>query len=182
MRKGMNMDRPQTASAATTSSAAIAINVAQWSLWITGFFIASAILVGLLISSLWFLVPSAKAAEAVVYSVYQGVDLGEAPVPSDAPETKPAPKAPIKDFFINVGSSQGIKPGTVLEVSRKMPTYDLLGEKLYKEIVFPIGTIKVIHVEQGVAIARLDAMLPSDKTPAFSPRAIMVGDLVRKAD
>jgi len=180
MRKGMNMERPQTAS--TTSTTAIAVNVAQWSLWITGFFVASAILVGLLISSLWFLVPSAKAAEAVVYSVYQGVDLGEPPSSSDSTEAKPAPRVPIKDFFINVGSSQGIKTGTVLEVSRKMPTYDLLGEKLYKEIIFPIGTIKVIHVEQGVAIARLDKMLPSDKTPAFAPRAIMVGDLVRKAD
>jgi hypothetical protein len=174
MRKGIHMNRPQTT--------AVAINVAQWSLWITGFFVASAVLVGLLISSLWFLIPSAKAAEAVVYSVYQGVDLGETPAASDSSETKVTQKVPMKDFFINVGSSQGIKPGTLLEVSRKMPTYDLLGEKLYKEIVFPIGTIKVIHVEQGVAIARLDKMLPSDKTPALSPRAIMVGDLVRKAD
>ncbi len=175
----MNMDRPKTAS--QNQNVAIALNVAQWSLWITAFFVGSAVLVGLLISSLWFLVPSAKAAEAVVYSVYQGVDLGEPPVIPESSEAKPPP-APKKDYFINVGSSQGIKPGTVLEVSRKMPTYDLLGEKLYKEIVFPIGSIKVIHVEQGVAIARLEKMLPSDKTPAFSPRAIMVGDLVRKAD
>ncbi len=173
------MDRPQTAS--QNQNVAIAVNVAQWSAWITVFFIGSAVLVGLLVSSLWFLVPSAKAAEAVIYSVYQGVDLGEPPSAAEQAEVK-APPAPKKDYFINVGSSQGIKPGTVLEVSRKMPTYDLLGEKLYKEIVFPIGTIKVIHVEQGVAIARLDKMLPSDKTPAFSPRAIMVGDLVRKAD
>jgi len=175
----MNMDRPQTTS--QNQNLAIAVNVAQWSLWITTFFIGSAVLVGLLISCLWLLMPSAKASEAVVYSVYQGVDLGEPPSAAEPSEVKSTP-APRKDYFINVGSSQGIKPGTVLEVSRKMPTYDLLGEKLYKEIVFPIGSIKVIHVEQGVAIARLEKMLPSDKTPAFSPRAIMVGDLVRKAD
>jgi hypothetical protein len=61
-----------------------------------------------------------------------------------------------------------------------MATFDLLSEKLYREVTFPIGTLKVIHTESGVAIARLDKLMPSDKTPAFSPRAIMVGDLVRR--
>ena len=125
--------------------------------------------------------PAAHAAETVIYSVYQGVDLGEAPS-SEAGTEPRTPRTPLKDFFINAGSSQGMTPGTVLEVSRKMPTYDLLGEKLYKEVAFPIARIKVVHAEQGVAIARLEKMLPSDKTPVFSPRAIMVGDLVRRAN
>lgn len=135
----------------------------------------------LALACFWLALPAAHAAETVIYSVYQGVDLGEAPS-SDAGTEPRTPRTPLKDFFINAGSSQGITPGTVLEVSRKMPTYDLLGEKLYKEVAFPIARIKVVHAEQGVAIARLEKMLPSDKTPVFSPRAIMVGDLVRRAD
>ncbi len=157
----------------------VAWGVVRWSTWISGLFVFTSVFVALLVSSLWFLVPRATAAEAVVYSVYQGVDLGD-PVTSDGRST--APRVSTKDFFVNIGSSQGIRPGTVLQVSRKMPTYDLIGEKLYKEITFPIATLKVIHAEQGVAIARLDKLLPQDKTPAFSPRAVMVGDLVRRAD
>ncbi|MBU6375479.1 MAG: hypothetical protein KGQ59_05745 [Bdellovibrionales bacterium] len=176
----MNHSNTSTpAMASIRQSAWIAMGVARWSAWMAGFFLVAALFTGLLISSLWFLVPKATAAEALVYSVYQGVDLGDPP--GETPDPK-APRVSMKDYFINVGTAQGIRNGTVLEVSRKMPTYDLLGEKLYKEIVFPIGTVKVIHVEAGVAIARLEKLFASDKTPVSSPRAIMVGDLVRKAD
>lgn len=147
----------------------IAAYVMRWSFWISGFFIASAVLTGLLVSALWLMVPKAMASEAVVYSVYRGVDLGN---PGETPS---------KDYYVNLGSSQGVDTGSILEVSRKLATYDLMSEKLFKEVVFPIATLKVIHAESGVAIARLDKLLPQDQVPSFSPRAVMVGDLVRKS-
>ena len=108
------------------------------------------------------------AADFVVYSVYRGLDLGN---PGEAP--------PPKDYFVNMGSAQGVREGTVLNVMRKVATYDLLSEKLYRDVTFPIAKIKVIHVENNAAIARLDRMLPTDKTPATNPFAIMIGDAVR---
>lgn len=108
-----------------------------------------------------------KADDFVVYSVYKNVDLGN---PDEPPQ---------KDFYINMGSNQGVHEGSTIEVLRKIATYDLLTEKLYRDIAFPIAHLKVIHVETTAAIARLDSMLPADKTPAASPRAVMAGDLVR---
>ena len=147
----------------------IALHVVKWGTWISAFFFTSAVLVGMLVSALWMLMPSASANDAVVYSVYKGVDLGN---PGETPS---------KDYYVNLGSQQGVDKGTILEVSRKLATYDLLSEKLYKEVVFPIATLKVIHAESGVAIARLDKLIAADQAPSFTPRAVMVGDVVRKS-
>ena len=109
----------------------------------------------------------AYSAEHFVYSVYKGVELGN-----------PGENDP-KDYYVNMGSAQGLQEGAVLEVIRRTPTYDLTNQKLYKDITFPIAHLKVIHVENAAAVARLDKMLPEDQTPVISPRAVMVGDLVR---
>jgi hypothetical protein len=105
----------------------------------------------------------------IVYSIYRALDLGD---PGEKPQ---------KDYFVNMGSRQGIRPGTTLQVLRRVATYDLTSQKLYKDVQFPIAKLKVIHVEPNAAIARLDQMLPPEKTPAISPRAVMVGDLVRNS-
>ena len=110
-----------------------------------------------------------NAAEHMVYSVYRGVDLGN---PGEVP---------LKDFYVNMGSTHGVHQGMVLEVSRKISTYDLLTEKLYKDMVVPIARIKVIHVENNAAVARLEKMLPAEKFPVSGPRAVMVGDFVSPA-
>jgi hypothetical protein len=119
-----------------------------------------------------FLIPtySAKSADFVVYSVYKELDMGN---PGETPQ---------KDFYVNLGSAQGVRAGSKLEVLRRLSSYDLQTEKLYKEVTFPIAHLKIIHVEPNAAIARLDKMLAADKTPAMTPRAVMIGDLVRPAN
>jgi hypothetical protein len=112
---------------------------------------------------------TAGSADFVVYSVYKPIDLGN---PGEVPQ---------KDFYVNMGSANGLHNGSSLEVIRKIATYDLLSEKLYKDISFPIARLKVIHVEQNAAVARLEQILPADKTPAISTRAVMVGDIVQIA-
>ncbi len=109
----------------------------------------------------------AGSAEFVVYSVYKAIDLGN---PGETPQ---------KDFYVNMGSANGLHNGSSLEVIRKVATYDLLSEKLYKDISFPIARLKVIHVEQNAAVARLEQILPAEKTPAVAHRAVMVGDTVQ---
>jgi hypothetical protein len=109
----------------------------------------------------------ADSADFVVYSVYKPIDLGN---PGETPQ---------KDFYVNMGSSNGLRDGATLEVIRKVATYDLLSEKLYKDVSFPIARLKVIHVEENAAIARLDQLFPADKTPSVAYRAVMVGDIVQ---
>lgn len=110
-----------------------------------------------------------SAEDFTIYSVNQKLNLGY----SD--------EIPQKDYFINMGSEQGIKEGTLLKVLRKMSSYDLINQQLYHDFTFPIALIKVIHVENSTAIARLEKLLPVESTPAISPRAIMVGDRVSLA-
>lgn len=120
------------------------------------------VLVGVALTS-----PRALSMEPVVYSVYQSVPLGY------------ENEMPRKDFYLNIGTTQGVRVGSEVEVIRKVATYDLVGKKLYKEITFPIGTLRVIHVEDQVSIARLDKMNPAEATPIQNPQAVMVGDYVR---
>jgi hypothetical protein len=113
---------------------------------------------------------SGNTADFVVYSVYKALDLGN---PDEPPQ---------KDFYVSMGAAQGVRDGTVLEVKRKLSTYDLINEKLYRDVNFPIARLKVIHVEPYAAIARLEKMLPPEKSGAISPRAVMVGDSVSIAE
>jgi hypothetical protein len=110
------------------------------------------------------------AADFVVYSVYKGLDMGN-------PDEKPQ-----KDYYVNMGSAQGLHAGSKLEVMRRVATYDLLSEKLYKDVTFPIAQMKVIHVENNAAICRLDKVLPPEKMPAVANPSVMVGDVVRQPE
>ncbi len=109
---------------------------------------------------------TASSAEFVVYSIYRGLDLG-------GDEEKPQ-----KDYYVNMGTNQGIRVGAVLDVLRRVPTFDTVQEKLYRDVTFPIARLRVIHAETTAAIARLEKILPAEKTPAVTPRAVMVGDIV----
>ncbi len=119
------------------------------------------------LGSLVLFAPSVQAYDHVVYSIYKNLDLGD---PNDPP---------MKDYYVNMGTQQGLRKGAVLEVHRKVATYDLTSQKLYRDITFPIATLKVIHVESNAAIARLEKMTAAKDTPAMTPRAVMIGDFVR---
>jgi hypothetical protein len=113
----------------------------------------------------------AQASDYIVYNVFRPLDLGE----DESGGSRP------KDFYVNMGSSNGVRSGTVLEVLRKVSTFDLSSQKLYKDVLLPVAKIKVIHVESNAAVARLEKLAPPELTPGISPRAVMVGDMVRLA-
>jgi hypothetical protein len=113
---------------------------------------------------------AARADEFSVYNVNRPVDLGN---PGERPK---------KDVYVNVGRSHGVRPGTVLIVSRKVSTYDAVSQKLYKDVSFPFAKVKVIHAEDRASIARVSELLPADQVPSISPREVMVGDIVRVSE
>jgi len=89
-------------------------------------------------------------------------------------------QASIKDYYLTMGSRHGLKNGSLLQVSRRISTYDLLNQKLYKELTVPIATVKVIHTEGSASIARIENLYSQDKATRVSPQSIMVGDVVEK--
>jgi hypothetical protein len=112
----------------------------------------------------------AVASDYSVYEVFRSIDLGE----SD--------RQPPKEIFINMGALQGLKKGSVLDVYRKISSFDNLTEKLAGEHVIPVGRIKVIHADEKTAIARVDRFVSLEQEPALLPQSIMIGDLVRVAN
>jgi hypothetical protein len=109
----------------------------------------------------------AGQAEFKVYEVRQALSLGG------------SHPTPPKEYYVSLGADQGVKAGTTLEVYRRSSTYDLAREEFYRDVLFPIAHMKVIHVDLGAAICRLEKFLPTETTPVLSPPAIMVGDIVR---
>lgn len=107
------------------------------------------------------------AGEYLVYNIHQALNLG---YPN---EFHP------KDYYLTIGSDQGVHKGSILAVMRRIPSADLMNQQFYQEMTFPIGLVRVIHAEPRISIARLEKMFPIESTPtSFSPQSIMIGDLV----
>ena len=128
-----------------------------------------ATLVGLFFGIQSGVIRPAQADEFTVYQVYRGIDLGE----SDQP--------PPKDIFVNMGAGQGLKKGSILDVYRKISSFDNLSQRLVGDHLIPVGRVKIIHVDEKTAIARVDKFVSIDQEPGLLPQAVMIGDLVRPA-
>ena len=126
-----------------------------------------AILAALLISFSSALMPRALGAEFSVYQVYRPINLGE------------VEQAPPKDIFINMGTGDGVKRGSILDVYRKISSFDNLTQKHMGDHLIPVGRVKVIHVEGHTSIARLDKFVSINEEPALLPQAVMIGDVVK---
>jgi hypothetical protein len=114
-------------------------------------------------------VPTALGAEFNVYQVYRPIDLGE------------SNQLPPKDIFINMGSTNGLHKGSVLDVYRRISSFDNLTQKHMGDHMIPVGRIRVIHTDEQTAIARADKFVSVEQEPALLPQAIMIGDVVRVA-
>lgn len=81
-----------------------------------------------------------------------------------------------KDFYINGGEEYGLRPGMLVTVYRKVGMYDALRNKSAGELKVFVGRLKVIHVQNGLAVARVYSKLSRKKLPILNYNAIMVGD------
>lgn len=109
----------------------------------------------------------ALAADATVYQVYRAIDLGE------------TGQKPPKDIFINVGKNDGMKKGAMLDVYRRISSFDNMTQKHAGDHMIPVGRVKIIHVDDKSAIARADRFVSVEQEPALLPQAVMIGDIVR---
>lgn len=109
----------------------------------------------------------AAQTDYTVYQVYRGIDLGEGAAP------------PPKDIFVSIGASQGVRKGSMLDVYRRISSFDNLTQKHMGDHMIPVGKIRVIHVDDRTAIARADRFVSVEQEPALLPQAIMIGDVVR---
>lgn len=84
-----------------------------------------------------------------------------------------------KDYYVGLGTSQGLRVGTTLDVYRSQATADELNQKHLENISFKFARLKVIHAEGNMAVARLiEIQSPSKGAPIALIPSVMVGDRV----
>lgn len=106
------------------------------------------------------------AKDFIIYSIAQELPMGY------AKEKK------IKNYYINIGKSQGIKDGTMLDVFRvqsELNPYESNKRYNYK---IKIGELKVIHSDQEAAIGRIEKMRDDEDLPIFEFQDLIIGDQV----
>ncbi len=81
-----------------------------------------------------------------------------------------------KDFYLNAGTTTGLKKNQVLNVIRKLTIRDFSGAQTYGEIEVVVGQLKVIALNEKVAVAREYKLLERDQEPMLEQIGIMTGD------
>ena len=102
--------------------------------------------------ALVFTASMAIAKDYVIYSIAQDIPMG-------FKEEKLK-----KNFYVNMGKSQGLKDGSVLDVYRVISVLDPYENKKRFNHRVKIGEIKVIHSEETSAIGRLSKLEDNENT------------------
>lgn len=83
-----------------------------------------------------------------------------------------------KDFYVSIGTNQGVKPGTMLDAFRIITAPDEMNSNKARNITFPIAQLKVIHAQPNTSVARLIKVMPENTTPIGHYQGVMIGDVV----
>jgi hypothetical protein len=83
-----------------------------------------------------------------------------------------------RDVYLNLGTAQGIKVGSLLDAYRTLSTVDEINQRTGKNISFRIAKLKVIHADADISVARVVEIMPSDITPIGTYTNVMAGDRV----
>lgn len=82
------------------------------------------------------------------------------------------------DYFINAGKQHGLKKGMIIKVNRMVPFQDTSIVKLNEDLELPIAELKLIHVQNGLSVARVHKVLVDETTPIVDYPNVMIGDSV----
>jgi hypothetical protein len=122
---------------------------------------------GLQLSFFLFLLPlTLFAKDYVIYSVAHDLPLSN--------EEKPK----AKNYYINMGSVQGLKKGALRDVYRSVMKTDPYETKKKFNYRMKIGELKVIHSESEAAVAVLNKLEEEEDAPIIDVEALMIGDAV----
>lgn len=90
---------------------------------------------------------------------------------------EPTEKA-YHDFYINAGSEAGFQVGQYVPIRRELRVHDPIHNKQQAILTVPVGTVRVIHVDPNLTVARLVEELSNENRPTLEYEAIMIGDQV----
>lgn len=121
----------------------------------------------LIMVTLVFTATMAIAKDYVIYSIAQDLPMGN------------KDEVIRKNFYVDMGQSQGVKKGSLLEVYRVISMLDPYESKKRFNHRVKIGELKVLHSEDTSSIGALSKIEDSnDETPVFEIGKFMIGDIV----
>lgn len=112
------------------------------------------------------LIQTAHANEYQIFSISQDLPMGH------------KNEVIKKNYYINIGSTQGISKGTVLDVFRNLSVVDIYNSEKRAHFNVKIATIKIIHTENSVAIAQMESFTAQSENLYLDVESIMIGDRV----
>ena len=80
------------------------------------------------------------------------------------------------DYYVNGGIESGLAVGQVITVTRKLPLYDNYQNRSAGDLHLKVARLKIIHVQKGLAVGRLQSEFTRDNAPLLEDPFIMVGD------
>jgi hypothetical protein len=83
-----------------------------------------------------------------------------------------------KNFYVNIGSKQGVSEGTTLDVFRTISRLDPYKRKQRYKYKIKIGELEVLHSENDTAIATLKESNVGKDLKVYDIGSFMVGDKV----
>lgn len=116
--------------------------------------------------ALTFTASMAIAKDYVIYSIAQDIPMGN---PNEVLR---------KNFYVDMGKNQGVKPGSILDVYRVVSVLDPYESKKRFNHRVKIGEVKVLHAEEASAIGVLNKIEEGENTPVFEVGKMMIGDIV----
>lgn len=82
-----------------------------------------------------------------------------------------------KNYYVNIGSGQGIKKDSILDVFRIISVQNPYDNKKRVNYKVKIGELKVLHSSDEASIAMVN-QYEKDETPIFELNQFMIGDHV----
>ncbi len=83
-----------------------------------------------------------------------------------------------KNYYVNLGSEQGLQEGTKLDVYRVISKYNPYDDSQRVNYKVKIGTLSVLHAEKESAITQLDTIKANLSDPVLDIERFMIGDHV----
>ena len=106
------------------------------------------------------------ARDYVIYSISQDISMG-----FENEDIK-------KNFYVDIGESQGVEEGSVLNVYRNISRQDSYETKKRYSHQVKIGELEVLHTEENSSIGLLKELRLGKKDPYFEISNFMIGDKV----
>jgi len=83
-----------------------------------------------------------------------------------------------KNFFLNMGSQDGLKEGAVVNVFRLISEQDPYQSKKRYNHKVKVGELKILHAETNSAIALKQSFITADKGLLLEIEDFMIGDKI----